>query len=170
MYTSYSYLIIMVLFNLWPLPTCLWRHWGGLYIFCFCHVSMAEIGNIFVKLFFFKKYRAVTGNLFMDCATPELSSSNLTCKGPSSVPYGLYLDRTLGNLPPIYGPHLYGSWNTNLVVDIAPIRGIPNLTSPIDCTYINCTIVDIGDNYLVHSMIVIESVGATDLRYLVLGF
>ncbi len=29
------------------------------------------------------------------------------CKGPSSIPYGYYLDQTLGNLPSLYGPHLW---------------------------------------------------------------
>ncbi len=27
-------------------------------------------------------------------------------EGPGSIPYGQYLDRTLGKFPPIYGPHL----------------------------------------------------------------
>ncbi len=29
-----------------------------------------------------------------------------TEEGPGSIPYGQYLDRTLGKFPPIYGPHL----------------------------------------------------------------
>ncbi len=33
----------------------------------------------------------------------------LTCKDQGIVPYGQHLDRTLGNFPPIYGPHLWVS-------------------------------------------------------------